>query len=427
MIQYIKDVVDLSPYLGQPPIEGVRYHPQKLSREEFLRVVPFSVKPSPFYRDGFVITGGEVSGNHPYHLAGMYYFQEPSAMSAVEALQLSGEERVLDLCAAPGSKATAIASRLETGLLVANEIAPQRAKALLENLERMGAARAVVTNGTASQVASAFPGYFDKVLIDSPCSGEGMFRKYPRILEEWSEELVAHCRERSHDILETGAACVHNGGRLVYSTCTFNLEENEKTILWFLERHPEFQLADTGIEGGRPGFLGLAQARRIFPEDGGEGHFVCAMIRNGGMEKKNAPLFSPERFPAERQFLEGLVSVPKEGVLLCRGDCFYFVAPDLPCPAGLRILRAGAACMLRIGRQLKPAHHLSRCFQKGQYRLTEELTLEQAKQYLHGEPVPVCGKGFGVVYVEGLPLGFIKAKDGVGKNHYPKGLRTLRL
>ena len=281
MLEYLKEWIDLTPWVGQPPLEGVRFNRKKLSREAFEALAPFELRSSPFYEDGYYLPSGETDGNHPYHLAGLYYFQEPSAMSPVTALQLEGTERVLDLCAAPGSKATAIASRLESGLLVANEIQAGRAKILMENMERMGVSRAVITNNDSAAVAKALPEYFDKVLVDSPCSGEGMFRKYPRILEEWTEDLVALCRERSHEVLENAAKTLRPGGRLVYSTCTFNLEENEKTILWFLENHPDFHLVETGINGGRPGFLGLLQAVRIFPEDGGEGHFVCAMERNG--------------------------------------------------------------------------------------------------------------------------------------------------
>ncbi|MBQ8892887.1 MAG: RsmF rRNA methyltransferase first C-terminal domain-containing protein [Clostridia bacterium] len=424
MLKYLKEWIDLTPWLDQPAFEGVRFNCKKISRQDFLRIVPFEVKPSPFYEDGFYLQS-EGDGNHPYHLAGLYYFQEPSAMSAVTALQLQGEERVLDLCAAPGSKATAIASKLKGGLLVANEIQAGRAKILQENMERMGVSRAVITNNDSAAVAKALPEYFDKVLVDSPCSGEGMFRKYPRILEEWTEELVALCRDRSREVLENAAKTLRPDGRLVYSTCTFNLEENEKTILWFLENHPDFHVVETGIPGGRPGFLGLEQAVRIFPADGGEGHFVCAMERDGDGGRE-APRFKVEKHPDALAALQELLKISVKGNLIRRGNNFYWVDEDLPDPPGLRILRAGMQVLELKGRQWKPAHHLAMCLPRELFRYALELDVEQARRYVNGQTVFCDQKGYGVVTVAGVPLGFIKSSDGVGKNHYPKGLRTLK-
>lgn len=425
MIDYLKNLVDLTPYIGQPPLMGVRYNRKKIDRETFLNCVPFEVRPAPFYEDGFYIDT-ESSGNHPYHQAGMYYFQEPSAMSAVTALQLQGEERVLDLCAAPGSKATAIGARLTTGILVANEIQPGRASILAENMERMGVSRALVTNSDAAKLAKALPAYFDKILIDSPCSGEGMFRKYPRILEEWTEDLVQMCAARSREILEEAAKMLRPGGRLVYSTCTFNLEENEKTILWFLERHPEFEPAETGISGANHGFLGLTKATRIFPADGGEGHFVCALRHTGEGESKKVHAFKGEKHPEAKAALQELLRNPLEGNLVERKGRYFLFDEDLPNLQGVRILRAGLEVLELLGKQWKPAHHLAMSLPKEAFRYGEELSLDQAAAYLKGETVPCDQKGYGVVTVEGIPLGWIKASGGVGKNHYPKGLRTLK-
>ncbi len=426
MLGYLKEWIDLTPWLDHAPFEGVRYNRKKIRREEFEKIAPFGLKPAPFYEDGYYLPAGETDGNHPYHLAGLYYFQEPSAMSAVSALQLEGHERVLDLCAAPGSKATAIASRLEEGLLVANEIQAGRAKILQENMERMGVSRAVITNSDSAAIAAAFPEYFDKVLVDSPCSGEGMFRKYPRILEEWTEELVALCRDRSREVLENAAKTLRPGGRLVYSTCTFNLEENEKTILWFLENHPDFRVVESGISGGRAGFLGLDQAVRIFPADGGEGHFVCAMERVGAGESRPVPLFKAEKHPDAAAALQELMKHPPKGNLIQRGNYYYLVDEDLPCPAGVRILRAGRQVLELKGRQWKPAHHLATSMPKDVFRYAVELDLGEARRYVNGQTVPCNERGYGVVTVAGAPLGWIKSSDGVGKNHYPKGLRTLK-
>ncbi len=424
MITYLKEWVDLTPYVGQPPLQGVRYNRKKWSRQAFLQAAPFAVRPSVFYEDGFYTDGAE-KGNHPYHHAGLYYFQEPSAMSAVTALQLQGDERVLDLCAAPGSKATAIGAALTTGLLVANEIQPGRATILAENMERMGIARAVITNSDAEKLCKALPAYFDKILLDSPCSGEGMFRKYPRILEEWNEGLVRQCTQRSRMLLEQAAGMLRPGGRLVYSTCTFNPEENEKTILWFLENHPEFRVADTGIQGAEPGFFGLDQARRIFPHNGGEGHFVCALEHTGTGAGIPAPTFKAEKHPEAREALEQWLCAPPTGHLIRRKDRYYCVAADLPEPQGVRILRAGLEVMDQVGKQLKPAHHLAMSLPAEAFLYTVPLSVEQATEYLKGQTVQSPHKGYGVVTVEGVPLGWIKSSGGVGKNHYPKGLRLF--
>ncbi len=425
MISYLKELVDLTPYLGQPPLEGVRYNRKKITKEKFLKLAPFEVRPSPFYEDGFYINQ-ESSGNHPYHQAGLYYFQEPSAMSAVTALQLQGHERVLDLCAAPGSKATAIGARLSEGLLVANEIQGSRASALAENMERMGISRGVVTNSDVFKLAKALPCYFDKILIDSPCSGEGMFRKYPRILEEWTEDLVKMCAARSRELLEEAVKMLRPGGRLVYSTCTFNLEENERTILCFLERHPEFQVVETGIVGASKGFLGLEKATRIFPADGGEGHFVCALCHTGEGGGKEAPAFKPEKHPQAMAALQELLKEVPKGHLLERNGRYFLVEADLPNPQGVRILRAGLEVLELVGKQWKPAHHLAMSLPKEAFAYSLELSLEQGAAYLRGETVPSNEKGYGVVTVGGVPLGWIKSSNGVGKNHYPKGLRVLK-
>ncbi len=425
MIEYLKEWVDLSPFIHTPATEGVRYNPKKISREAFLEQVPFDVRPNPLYEKGYIVDGGETNGNHPYHQAGLYYFQEPSAMSAVTALQLKPSDRVLDLCAAPGSKSTAIAAELTDGLLVANEINAKRASALLSNLERMGISRAVITHTDGEHLAKAAPQYFDKVLIDSPCSGEGMFRKYPRILEEWTPELVELCTQRSRGVLEAGAQTLKPGGRLVYSTCTFNPEENEKTILWFLERHPEFRVVETGIQGGAPGFFGLDQARRIFPGPDGEGHFVCAMVHTGEGERKNLPTLKGEKLPEEMAFLKSVVKDPK-GNLIRRGNFCYLVDEDLPELKGLLVLRAGIQALEQVGRQWKPAHHLAMCFPKERFSFYEECDLQLANAYLRGEVIPSRGKGFGVATVAGTPMGWIKSSNGQGKNHYPKGLRLLK-
>ena len=233
------------------------------------------------------------------------------------------------------------------------------------------------------------------------------------------------CARRQAEILSSAAKLVRPGGRLVYSTCTFNLEENEKTILWFLENHPDFHVVESGIQGGSRGLLGLELAVRIFPSDGGEGHFVCAMERdgNGGRE---APLFKAEKHPEAKAALEELFACPLQGNLLQVGNFYYLAEPDLPHPQGVRILRAGMQVLELKGRQWKPAHHAAMCLPKEAFRYCMALTEEEAKRYVNGQTLPCDQKGYGVVTVAGVPLGWIKSSGGEAKNHYPKGLRTLK-
>jgi len=276
---YIKDITDITPFIGTPAFCGLRVNTIKINLQKFHKIVPFDIKKCDFHKNGYYIPDEQKTGNHPLHFGGAYYLQEPSAMSAVTALKVSQNDAVLDVCAAPGSKSTAIAA--ECRLLVANEINATRAASLIGNIERLGISNAMVLNSDSEAVGNAFTGYFDKVLVDSPCSGEGMFRKHPNVLDEWTPELVRMCAERSLEVLTNASKALKQGGRLVYSTCTYNLEENEKTILEFLKNNPDFTVVDTGLDFGQKGLLGLDKARRITIADGGEGHFVCALERIG--------------------------------------------------------------------------------------------------------------------------------------------------
>ena len=227
------------------PIRAMRINTLKISKERFLDLCPWRTKQSELLNEGLILTENpEHIGTHPYHIAGLFYMQEPSAMSVVEAAEIAPGMRVLDLCAAPGGKSGGIAARLcGRGILVSNEIIPNRAKLLARNLERLGIVNAVVTSAHPDAVAEALPQYFDRVVVDAPCSGEGMFRKDPTAIAEWSPEHVSACAKRQQQILESACRCVAPGGKLIYSTCTFSREENEDVIEEFCRMHPEF----TGI------------------------------------------------------------------------------------------------------------------------------------------------------------------------------------
>ena len=428
MLDYLRNITDLTPYLNTPPFCAVRVNPLKLTKAEFEKNAPFEISDCEFYEYGYRIKSEDKTGLHPLHLAGGYYVQEPSAMSAITALDPQKDDIILDACAAPGSKATAIAPLCK--VLVANEYNRARAMTLVSNIERMGIANALVTNGETDKLASAFEGYFDKVLVDSPCSGEGMFRKHPSILEEWSEDLVKLCAQRSYTVLENCAKTLKAGGRLVYSTCTYNLEENEKLIISFLENHPEFEIADTGLGFGEKGLIGLDKARRIFIKNGGEGHFVCALTK---LKEENRSYLKPWKLKYKFDFLEGIVNGTPQ--FLSDGDygimefsgIKYALHSELPDPKGVHILRAGVKLGEMNKNVFRPDHHLALSLKTESFCTTVPTDLETAFRYLHGEEIEGAGKGFCGVTYNGLCMGFGKVSNGRVKNHLPKGLRITSL
>ncbi len=258
---------------GKERRQALRVNPAKLSAAEMKERSPFTLEPVPWAKNGFYYGAEDRPGRHPWHEAGVYYIQEPSAMSVAELAGVQPGERVLDLCAAPGGKSTQLAAALEgRGLLVSNEIHPARAKILASNVERMGIPNAVVTNEPPERLSSHFPAFFDRIVVDAPCSGEGMFRKEEQAVLQWSQENVELCARRQQDILEEAAGMLRPGGVLVYSTCTFAPEEDEKSVVRFLLKHPEFSVKKTeayeGFAPGRPEWVRLTEDEKegISPE-----------------------------------------------------------------------------------------------------------------------------------------------------------------
>lgn len=432
LLDSLQDIIDLQPFVGTSAVSGVRYNPRKLTAERFEELFPLPLTPAAYFDGGYRVDGDTAGlGNHPLHLGGGCYFQEPSAMSAVTALGVQNGDRVLDLCAAPGSKATALAAQNPDGITVTNEIHPKRAAVLLSNIERMGIASALVTQSDAASLRAAFGSWFDKILVDAPCSGEGMFRKYPELLTDWTEELVAMCAERSREILEHAAAMLRPGGRLVYSTCTFNEAENERNILDFLAVHPEFTVAEHGIPGVSPGRLGLDGAARIFPSQNGEGHFVCALQKSSEApsEYVKVECFTPDKLPHEiYEMTSACIDTAK--LYPTRDTTFklidrnvYCMPADMPYPKGIHILRAGVQAGMCKGKTWVPCHHLFTAAPMEALHRVVTVNDTDADKFLHGELVECGGAGFTAVVWNGLCLGFGKAVDGKLKNHYPKGLR----
>ncbi len=403
--------------LERPRAVALRFAP---GQEEKL---PFLMDPVPWEPLGWYYDPSARPGLHPYHEAGVYYLQEASAMAPVALLDPQPGERVCDLCAAPGGKTTQIAGKMAgEGFLLCNEINPKRAKILSRNIERMGIANALVTNEHPQNLAKRLPGFFDRVLIDAPCSGEGMFRKEEAAVTDWSQETVEMCARRQAEILHSGAALVRPGGRLVYSTCTFAPEEDELAVAAFLESHPEFQPENVEapwFESGENGSF------RLWPHKlKGEGHFA-AVFRKAGGEREDI-CTTGEKLPALwNTFAKALGITLPQGKALTFGRMLYWVPEEMPDIRGLKFLRPG----LELGEvkkdRFEPAHALA-LWLKG-CKITQDYPSDsrEIQGYLHGDVVPSEKTGWCLVTVDGHSLGWGKGDGRVLKNHYPKGLRRL--
>lgn len=411
------------------------------SMEKLLTAL-FRMERVPWAERGYYYDAETQPGKHPYHEAGLYYIQEPSAMAPVGFLDIKPGEKVLDLCAAPGGKSTQIGALLGgRGLLVSNEINPSRAKILSENVERMGLANACVTNESPERLAEAFPEFFDKILVDAPCSGEGMFRKNEVAKEEWSEENVKLCGERQDGILRQAAKMLRPGGRLVYSTCTFAQWENEGTIRRFLDEQEEFELVKGLTFPGGVSFDGML---RLYPHKlRGEGHFLAVMQKRGPTERyESLPPMGLAKTVSEKECVEWTDfqkenlcdSVEKlvygadgRGAYLKFGENLYLVPENFPAIKGLRVLRPGLHLGELKKNRFEPSHALALALGardvKHVWRLRGEGPM--AAGYLSGQTFPAEGeKGWYLICVDGISLGWGKLAGGIMKNHYPKGLRV---
>lgn len=435
---------ELYTYATAQPARGVTVNTLRCTPDWFAAHTDFAAEPSKFCRTAFTTAADFRPGRHPWHHAGLLYAQEPSASAPAALLDVRPGMRVADLCAAPGGKTSQLAAALQgQGLLLANEFVAARAEILRQNLERMGVTNAVITNEDTASLAKALPGQFDRVLVDAPCSGEGMFRKEAVAAAQHSDALVAHCAELGAEILENAAALLAPGGVLVYSTCTFAPAEDEAQIAAFLARHPEFTLCDlSGCGFGRPGEENRAPAgfaagccRRIWPADGGEGHFMAKLQKAADAEAPSPPKVKPPKAakpPAEwlefaRAYFPALASRPLAGA----GEWLLLPAPGSEGlnTAKLRIVRGGVLAGSVLKKRFQPAHALFMAY-GADCTNREELTLADPRTaaWLCGEEIDAATaqNGWCAVLVDGFPLGGGKVSGGRIKNHYPKGLRNLQ-
>jgi NOL1/NOP2/sun family putative RNA methylase len=411
---------------------GLRVNTLKVPVSRFLQLAPFALEPIPWADAGFYYDEQERPGRHPYHAAGLYYIQEPSAMAVVPILGPRPGEKVLDLAAAPGGKATQIASFMdEKGLLVANEIHPARAKILSENIERCGIKNAIVTNETPSRLAGRFPEFFDRILLDAPCSGEGMFRKDETACSEWSESAPAACAARQWEIIPAAEQMLRPGGLLAYSTCTFAPGENEELIGRFTETYPHMKPVPLAA---RHGFVNSGGgALRIWPHRvRGEGHFIALLQKTGDprqfVEKKRRWIKQGVPVGEYIKFADQYLNIVPDGRFALFGDHLYIQPPETPDLKGMKVIRPGLHLGVLQRNRFEPSHALALALKAGDVKRKADYKADAAevRQYLRGETLPRRGeKGWTLITVDGFSLGWAKQSDGMLKNHYPKGLRRL--
>jgi 16S rRNA C967 or C1407 C5-methylase (RsmB/RsmF family)/NOL1/NOP2/fmu family ribosome biogenesis protein len=435
----------------RPAQRAVRANPLKLDPAALPGLLGIPPDPVPWCPEAWFLPEGVRVGDTLAHAAGLCYVQEPSALAVGEALDVRPGQRVLDLAAAPGGKTTLVAGRLGAdGVVVANEVQRSRVQALADNLDRWGSPRTVLAGETVARLAETLPGGFDRVLLDAPCSGEGLFRRNPAAAAQWRPGHVPGSAERQRGLLADAARLVRPGGVLVYSTCTFAPEENEQQVAGFLTANPGWAVLPVpmhpGFAPGRPDWAPggppeLSRTVRLWPHNlRGEGHFIAKLGRPEVKSVEGAPpapaLGDRATFPARgragavvggwREFVaDALERDPGEPVVV--GERAYLVPDPEVAGAGLRLVRPG----LLVGRarpgRFEPAHALGMAAGVVAARRVRVVDDREAAAWVRGETLGWDGPaGWALVSWNGWPLGWGRGTGGTLKNHYPKGLRTMR-
>ncbi len=429
--------------LSKPAVRGARANLVKASAETVKSLLSEHLTPLEYNDNGFILSDTVKIGHTPEHHAGMIYVQDPGAMTTLSAVDLRGDELVLDACAAPGGKSGQIAERLtDGGSLLSNEYVPKRAKIIVGNFERLGIKNAMVTSLDTAELGKMYDGVFDLVVVDAPCSGEGMFRKSDEALSEWSEENVISCAKRQTEILNNIATTVKGGGRLIYSTCTYSPEENEYVVDAFLRAHPDFHLTrvkesvekrtSSGIRFDGITAENIEYCRRVYPHVlDGEGQFIALFERDNNDKMptilyKDATLpLSKKEFSEVQQFFKTVFTEAPTGRLVKYGENIVLISHGLPVPTR-SVFMAGVLVGELSGNVFKPSHQLFSVYGH-LFKNRLELTQKDARveDYLLGREIDAPElSGFCAVIYEGATLGGGKASGGRLKNHYPKGLRN---
>ncbi|MCL2864341.1 MAG: RsmB/NOP family class I SAM-dependent RNA methyltransferase [Lachnospiraceae bacterium] len=441
---------DYSAYLQtleEPFHYGLRINIGKISVVDFLKIAPWPLKPIPWIENGFYYDGNTYQpAKHPYYFAGLYYLQEPSAMTPANRLLIEAGDKVLDLCAAPGGKATELGAKLkEDGLLVVNDISNSRAKGLLKNIELAGIGNVLVVNEDSNKLKKHFYGFFDKILIDAPCSGEGMFRKDVKMIKAWEAQGPEYFSQIQKNVILDGAQMLKADGLLLYSTCTFDRRENEEVITYLLKQCPEFELLEIkGHEGFLDGIAtehnpALSKTKRLYPHRiKGEGHFL-ALLKKGSTQSKECPQKPKQTKEASKSehsvvlndFLKNIHRTFDFNRLMIQNERVYFLPENLPNLKGLRFLRTGLLLGELKKKRFEPSQALAMHLKKEAYQHVIDLKCSDVRvtKYLKGETINLEDvtnskeKGWYLFCVDGFPLGFGKLANQTLKNKYQTGWR----
>ena len=425
---------------------GLRVNTKKISVEEFKKFCPFEIEPIPWIENGFYYDGEHVqAAKHPYYFAGLYYLQEPSAMTPANRLPIEPGDKVLDVCAAPGGKATELGAKLKgEGVLIANDISNSRAKGLLKNIEVFGIGNVLVLSEEPGKLEEYFPEYFDKILIDAPCSGEGMFRKDRKMVKAWEEHGPEFFAKIQRSIVTQAARMLKPGGMMLYSTCTFDSEENEGTIEYLMRQYPQFIIKEIrpyeGFACGKPEVTeskdeSFAKTVRIWPHKmHGEGHYVALLQKGEKIEKDTLKTSKNKAKKVPEEILEFFKDIDWDidwSRLELYSEKVYYMPENIPNVKGIRFLRTGLYLGDLKKNRFEPSQSLAMCLKKEEYKNTVNLNVadERVVKYLKGETIEVDdislgkAKGWQLVLVDGYPLGWGKLANGTLKNKYLPGWR----
>lgn len=438
-LDYMQDMLkdDFAAYLQsleQPFHQGFRINTLKIEPNRFFEAYPLTCEESKFAKNAFLLKQPISLGNELFHKQGLIYVQEASAASVVDLLDIQKDDKVLDMCSAPGGKATQIAQLLNnTGLLVANEIDNGRAIKLLSNIERWGINNCLILNEDPQRISNYFSGYFDRILVDAPCSGEGMFKKSDQAIIDWSINHVQSCAHRQLQILEEAYKCLKTQGTMLYSTCTLNRIENEGVIEKFINNHPDIELIKIDVPWGRPGFhssIDTTRCRRLLPMDEAEGHFMAKMVKHGPAESTELVFKKATVDQLALRFIKDNWIEQPSFLLENKGKVYAGNQPFLDLK-GLKVVRNQVLCGEIIKGRFEPHQHFYtavgfKTTMMNNCQNTIELNELDALNYLKGNTLAIKGyKGFVALSYNGINLGFAKGDGQILKNKYPKGLRLF--
>lgn len=416
---------------------GLRVNTAKISVEDFIKICPFRIERIPWIPNGFYYSENDKPAKHPYYFAGLYYLQEPSAMTPAYVLPVNKGDKVLDLCAAPGGKSTELGAKLSgTGLLVSNDISASRAKALVKNIEVFGIGNVIITCEYPEKLAAKFPEFFDKILVDAPCSGEGMFRKDNKLIKSWEQEGPEFYSPIQRGILNSAAAMLKEGGYILYSTCTFSKMENEDNIRDFLDRHSDFELVKIFDYEGFVRAYGMNEAVRLFPHHlKGEGHFVALLHKKGTLsENLKCNSLKASKLPDEiTDFIKELSCDIDTDSIRIINDKVYIMPPMIDNLNGIRTLRTGLLFGELKTKRFEPSQAFAMTLKMNEYSTTVNLSVDDINviKYLKGETIEINQENIRgnakniLVCVDGFPLGWGRLNGTTIKNKYLSGWRWM--